>query len=137
MKRIIALVLVFVSLFAIAIPTMAVESEKVITPRYAYIDQTYACLSINSASGLSQSDANVYATYAGSIQINCRLQRYDGYSWSTVKSWTTTGGSVASLTEYWYVASGYTYRLSNTCYVYNTAGTLVETTSFYSNYVTY
>lgn len=137
MKRIIALFLAFACIFSAAVPAMAAESESTVSPRYTYITQMYAHLSINRSTGRSQSDAHGYAPSAGSVKVVCRLQQYTGSSWSTVKTWSSTSTSVASVSEPWYVAKGYTYRVFASCYVYNASGSLIETGSIYSNQVTY
>lgn len=59
--------------------------------------------------------------------ISCYLQRYNS-GWKTVQHWRkTTYGTTATLSCYWFVSSGYTYRALIYFYAYD--GELSESTS--------
>ena len=137
MKRLLSLVLVLTIVFVTACPVIAAESDPPISPRYTYISLLSASLSINDTTGISTSTASSRISGASSLKVVCKLQRYNGSSWTTVQTWTATGTSSASIAKSWAVYSGYTYRAYVTCSVYNSAGVLVESGNCYSNQVTY
>lgn len=136
MKRILCLILSLTLLMLAATPVLAVENENTVTPRYTYIGRIYSGLTINSL-GLSACNANGLAPTAASVKLTCKLQRYNGSSWTTVKTWTATGTDYASVSKNYAVYSGYTYRLSASFSVYNASGVLVESGTCYSNQVVY
>ncbi|MHB8063750.1 MAG: hypothetical protein ACYDG2_14135 [Ruminiclostridium sp.] len=69
--------------------------------------------SFEITSGKAIVDAETLAgSNASSVYVSANLQQYKNGSWSTVKSWSSTqNGSYVSLSQTWYVTSGYTYRL--------------------------
>ena len=67
-----------------------------------------------------------------SVRVDAYLQQYKDGSWMTIKSWTSTSaGTNSGLSETYYVAKGYSYRLVSTGNVYN-GGVSVENTTFIS-----
>ena len=66
------------------------------------------------------------------IDLAVELQRNNGWSWSTIKSWSASGTGVVSLDKEWYVSSGYTYRVYASAEVTAPDGTVVETVPKYS-----
>ena len=137
MKRVLCLILSVVLLLTITTPVLAAENENVVTPRYTHIAMIYSNLSINSATGLTACQADGYAPTASSVKLTCKLQQYNGSSWTTVKTWTATGTDIATLSKNYAVYSGYTYRLSASFSVYNASGVLVESGICNSNQVVY
>lgn len=77
--------------------------------------------------GVATCRSSCHATSGYTISIECKLQRYTGTSWSTVKTWTTSANRYASISQTWTVPSGYTYRVYSTFRIYNSSGTLLET----------
>lgn len=136
MKRILCLILSLTLLMLAATPVLAAENENTVTPRYTYIGRIYSGLTINSL-GLSACNANGYSPTAASVKLTCRLQRYNGSSWATVKTWTATGTDYAAVSKNYAVAKGYTYRLNASFSVYNASGTLLESGTCNSNQVVY
>lgn len=136
MKRIFCLVLAILLVTVSATPVLAAEGESVVMPRYSYIAQMNSTLQIGTL-GISACQANCYVENADRIVLIAKLQRYNGSTWTTVKTWTATGTDYASISKNYAVYSGYTYCLRATCNVYNAAGTLIEIGNCYSNRVTY
>ena len=64
------------------------------------------------------------------VSLNVCLQQYSGGQWTTIKSWSNYQyGTAVEMSESWYVASGYQYRLVSYGYVYS-GGELLESTSY-------
>lgn len=137
MKRLLCLILTLTLLMLVATPVLAAESEVAVTPRYTYIARIYSHLTISNTTGLSACQAHGYSPTASSVKLTCRLQRLNGSTWTTVKTWTTTGTDYVALDKNYAVAKGYTYRLSVSFSVYNTSGTLLESGIQYSDRVNY
>lgn len=128
MKRIFATILAFVMMAVTAVPAFAaVPGDTVVSPQYTYIQSNYANLTINESTGVATCTSSCYATSVYTVSIECKLQRYTGTSWSTVKTWTTSANRYANISQTWTVPSGYTYRVYSTYRIYNSSGTLLET----------
>ena len=69
-------------------------------------------------------------------KVKVELQRKDG-SWSTIKTWTTTGDSLARVSKSYSVSSGYQYRVKATHYALTSSGSIVESYVSYSSTATY
>lgn len=136
MKRIFCLILAILLLTASATPVLAAEGESVVMPRYSYIAKMYSGLQIGTL-GLSACRANCYVENADHIVLTAKLQRYNGSTWTTVKTWTATGTDNASISKNYAVYSGYTYRLRATCAVLDANEKVLESGTCYSNQVTY
>ena len=136
MKRILAMILVLAMLVSMLTLTVMAEGETTIMPRYSYIDVINSRLSISS-SGLASCNANSGFSGGASQKLICELQRYNGSTWTTVKTWTKTSTYSANIAKQYAVYSGYTYRLRTTCRVYNSSGTIVEIGVCDSNQVVY
>ena len=137
MKRVVCLILVLLLTMLSVVPAMAAVSEPSVSPQYTHISKMYAGLAIDETIGLTACQANCYAATGDSVKLTCSLQRYNGSSWATIKSWSTTGEHTASISKNYAVYSGYTYRLKATCSVYSSAGVLLESGIIYSNQVVY
>ena len=136
MKRFFCAILV-VFLFASAVMPVMAANEQSISPRYTYIQGLGSSLSIGKL-GLSSCGANCVAYGGDTIKLTMVLQRYNGSSWTTIKTWVEeTSTSGIALNKNYAVTKGYTYRVRATCSVYNASGTLVESGYIYSNQVVY
>ena len=137
MKRFCCAILAFAVIIACVIPAMGAVIEQPVSPKYTYIAKLSAALSINKNTGVASCGGSCSAPGGASIKLTCRLQRYNGSSWTTVNTWSTTATQATAINKYSAVASGYTYRVRITCSVYNSSGTLVESGTCYSNQVVY
>ena len=136
MKRILAMILALAMLASMLTLTVMADGETTIMPRYSYIDVINSSLSISKL-GIASCNANSGYSGGASQKLICELQRYNGSSWTTVKTWTKTATTSALISKTYAVYSGYTYRLRTTCQVYNSAGTILESGVCNSNQVVY
>ena len=122
-------VLVAVMLFMMAVGNVyaAVPEDESISPLYTYVKTNSAYIDINENTGIASCEASCYATNNYTVKIQCRLQQYTGSAWTTLKNWTASGTTYASLNKVWAVNSGYKYRVYATFRIYDSNGTLVET----------
>ena len=67
--------------------------------------------------------------------VKVELQRLEGSTWRTIKTWTDQGGSCATVCQNYAVLSNYDYRLKITHKAYDGNGNLIETITKYSNIV--
>lgn len=136
MKRLLTIIMLIAVVLSLLALSAGAESETVVMPRYSYIDVINSSLSI-SKYGMATCNANSGFNGGASQTLTCKLQRYDGSTWTTVKTWSTTVSSSARISKQYAVYSGYTYRLRTTCKVYNSAGTILEIGICDSNQVQY
>lgn len=130
MKRVMMLLLVVSLLWSFAIPAFAtVPNDTVVQPRYTYIKTHITNLTIDETTGIATSKASCYAVGGNTVEIECKLQRYNGSSWTTIKTWTASGTNYASVNKDWAVYSGYTYRVYAAYRIRSTAGNLLESTT--------
>lgn len=135
MKRIFVLGLVMMLLVSLATPCFAVEVLEVApSPRYTHIGKNSVYLTINESTGIAQCSSYCYTDYAYEVEVVCRLQKYAGGFYSTVKTWSSTGTRYASVYGEWAVYSGYTYMLYATFYVRDSNGNLLEVASSSDSY---
>lgn len=115
----------------------AMDQSYSITPFYKYISVVGASINISNT-GKAASSGYVY--YVGNYDstLTIELQRLNGTSWSTVKSWSKSfsGEDLHSMEEVYYVTSGYTYRVKATATVKN-GTTVLETATSTSSEVAY
>lgn len=128
MKRVCCALLALFMVTSLAAPVFADESETV-APRLATIATNTVTISIDNATGIASCDALCYAKADYTVKVVCKLQRWTGSTWTTLKTWTNTDNYIAYVSEKWAVYSGYTYRVYATFYVYDSSGTLLETVS--------
>lgn len=116
--------------------SLRVESE-VVTPFYDYVSIVGASISIGT---LGKAVASGFVFYTGNYDstLTIAIQRLNGNSWSTVKSWseTFTGRGQHSMEEEYYVTSGHTYRVLTTVAI-KSGSTVLETASTTSSQVSY
>lgn len=134
MKKICAFLMATILLVLTGIPVHAAIPDYPVSPQYNIIDTCDVDLIINRNSGIACCSASCYTTENYRVVIEYKLQRYMGSYWGTVKTWTSSGTSYASLEQTWAVSSGYTYRGYATCRVYDSAGNLLETGSVTKTY---
>ncbi len=67
--------------------------------------------------------------------IKAELQKYN-LGWKTIKSWSNTGGITAAISQSYYVTKG-KYRLKVTHYALNSNGTIIESSTTYSDSIVY
>ena len=132
MKRIFSVVMVLLLLSAFVIPASADGVENNISPRFTYISKVSTNVSINQNTGIATSTAISHADGVASMKLVCRLQQKKNGSWVTIKTWSDTGTQQAGVAQQRAVYSGYSYRTYVTCYVYNAAGSLLESATCYS-----
>lgn len=93
--------------------------EPDISIQWTLINRVSATLSINS-NGLA-SMASFISAYDGveSVRISAFLQREEGDSWVTVKSWSENyDGTLGYWQGIWYVTKGHNYRLLTYFYAF-------------------
>lgn len=85
-------------------------AEGGITPMYVNIRTTQATLSISGDTATCVGGVWAFSS-TGACSITVKLQKQDGGSWTTLKSWTDTGSGSASASGTYAVSAG-TYRVS-------------------------
>lgn len=115
-------------------PQEAVDLSE-ITPRYAYIRNANASLTITS--GLADGSATVSASSSSyDVELTVELQQ-NRSGWDTIKTWSDSGARYASTGGSWYVTSGYDYRVKASVSIKDSSGSIIEDTTFYSRTVSY
>ena len=116
------------SSFALAESSQQKKEGPTNPAKWNYISSVSVALNITSA-GKAEMDATMVAySSVNKCKIVSKLQRYTGGQWKDVKEWTYTSNKrTAYWSDYWYVTSGYTYRLLCNFYAYN-GSTLLEST---------
>ncbi len=110
--------------FAFASGDMALASPMQVM--FSHINLLSTGLSIN-ALGRCTCTALIDLTFeTDTVNIYMYLQKWDGSYWSTIEAWTGTGSESVSVCEYYYVASGYDYRVLASYYVHDAGGAMVE-----------
>lgn len=110
----------------------ASSEDHVVTPMWTYIDSFYNYFGI-SDSGKATVEVMLDSVDADEIRLEAKLQQYKNGSWTTIKTWTNSRDWVTCyISENWYVASGYSYRLVSTGKVYKN-GVMVEQTTYTSD----
>lgn len=112
----------------VVVTSAATPNGEMIQPRLSKLTSLNATLDIDASGRATCYSSARDSDRTDSVSLYMELQRSsNGSSWTTVKSWSTTGSSFVSLTQSWYVnTSGYSYRVVATASVYNSAGTFVE-----------
>lgn len=112
------------------------KNIDLIQPYFTNINVFYNDFNITNQ-GKAMLTSIVDARNVDRIRIEIYLQRYQNGRWNTVKSWETNqNGTLATLGENWYVASGYQYRMLSYAYVYKD-GIIVDSTMFSSTTIIY
>ncbi|WP_368294542.1 hypothetical protein [Dehalobacter sp. TBBPA1] len=146
MKKIICMGFILLMAIFSAVPAYAAIDENnistqgsgTISPLFTYILQLNVGLNIDSSGKAAcMGDVSLYSG-TNRVDLTVQLQKFNGSSWSAIKTWTSSGVGMPGTTilQNYYVVSG-TYRVSATAKVYNSSGTLLETVTAYSPTSTY
>lgn len=101
----------------------AAESEQTVDPRYTGISTFTAALILNSSGTAQCSSTSTLSRSTYTQTLTMRLQRSVNQSvWTTLQSWTASGGFTASTEGTRSITHGYYYRLYCTANVYNSDG---------------
>ena len=85
-------------------------------------------------SGRAECSASARIRTGNSGVLTMNLQRSsNGYAWTTIKSWNTSGSGKLSVEGSHYVTSGYTYRIEVSIQAKNASGQIIETETRYSS----
>ena len=87
------------------------------------------------SSGVLEVYGGTQVPYGYEAYVKVELQRKNGSSWTTIKTWTDQGGSYAMVRSYYAVMGEYDYRLKLTHKAYDSNGNLIETITKYSDIV--
>lgn len=119
--------------------TLSTAAATLIQPRYTGLYSLTVSLDIASG-GRSTPYGDVSLRSGYSADLTLELQRSsNGYSWSSVKEWSTSGSGagLVYLDKTYYVTSGYDYRAKCTVKVYDSSNKLVDNVTEYSATVSY
>ena len=112
----------------------AAESEQTVEPRYTGISTFTAALILNSSGTAQCSSTSTLSRSIYTQTLTMRLQRSVNQSvWTTLQSWSDTGGFNISLNGSRSITHGYYYRLYCTANVYNSDGSLYGSNTKFSN----
>ena len=135
-KRVIALITAVIMCFGMSTLTFAasLSEGETISPKNIAITATDNSLGWVSTGKLNcYGSTDVQSGYKAGVTVE--LQRYSS-GWSTIKTWSSTGGLTAIVDKDYYVSTGYSYRLKLTHRAYDSSGTtVIETIVKYSNVV--
>ncbi|MEZ7873055.1 MAG: hypothetical protein QMB53_04615 [Eubacteriales bacterium] len=130
--------LVALALTILMIGLVSAHADTV-QPMYTYIDRIICSLTITS--GTAYCGANITPSSSSySSFLSATLKRsIDGKTWSSVKTWSTTGIGLtgATIDELIAVSSGYQYKLFATGTIKDANGVVIETASKNSPIITY
>jgi len=99
------------------------------------ITKTYNNLQLGASGKLTcQGKTQVQSGYYAEVIVE--LQQYDD-EWHTIKTWDSTDSDYTAVKEYYYVPSGYSYRLKLTHRAYNGSWNMVESFVKYSDTIIY
>ena len=128
MKRILCLIVVLCLMILLVPAVFATQQNELsVTPRLVTIAACTADIAINEDTGIASCDAQCLAKDDYTVKVICRLQRWNGATWVTLRTWINTDTYLAYVSENWAVNRGYTYRVYATFCVYDANGTLLET----------
>lgn len=109
------------------LPAFALNSDD-IQPRLTRIDGMGAEIFLTTSDRADCYSFVELVNTTDKVTLTMELQRSsNGSSWTTIKSWSTTGSDFVSLDKSWYiVTSGYSHRVVATATAYNSAGVFME-----------
>lgn len=122
-KRIPITILSVVLIFSmLCFSASAASSNRAVEPRYTGISTFTTSLNISSGSAYCTS-SSMLSNSSYTQTLTMRLQRSVNQSvWTTLQSWTDTGGFVAAVEGSRSITHGYYYRLYCTANVYTSSG---------------
>lgn len=136
MKRIILQLLTIFMVLLLSIPCYAVGVEEpTVSPRYSHINNNSVSITIDEDTGIAQCEACCYTVGQYTVEVVCKLQKYTGAYWATLKTWYASGTRYAYASGERAVDSGYTYRVYVTFSVRDSAGNLLESDTSTQSYV--
>lgn len=100
-----------------------------VDPRYTNILDIQAILSINESTGIASCSGMVTARNVTPVKVNVYLQIQENGGWTTLKTWSSTGTTIATVAKGYAVFSGYTYRVNVVGFVYDANGNIIESAS--------
>lgn len=124
-KRIVALVLCGLMIFAGSIPSFAADVTTndpiVISPQMEAISYSFTDLSIDATGNATiKSKVKGFSGITNRVKISAKLQRYVNGSWVTLEMFTDEKDSwYMSLKDTYKVSKGYTYRVQANVYAYS------------------
>ncbi|BDF68692.1 hypothetical protein CE91St43_26640 [Oscillospiraceae bacterium] len=117
--------------------TGTLSTATAIEPRYTGLYSLTVSLDI-AAGGASTSYGYALLRSGYTADMTLTLQRSsNGYSWSSVKEWTSSGSGTISLDKTYYITSGYDYRAKCSLVVYDSSNSIVDNVTKYSATVSY
>lgn len=134
---VLSLVLILCSIFTIPgladAPNLDIPEDPV-EPEAPYVDLDFitASIDINSSGKASCYSYAITATSSYTVALTMSIQRYKNGTWSSIKSWSTSGTGYASLNKSYYVTAGYYYRTAAFVTVQTSGGSYVESAAIYS-----
>lgn len=135
MKRKMLQLCAFFCCILLSISTVQAEQSTDIQPRYNYLINYSACITVDTTSSTALCTAKIIATGSLNINAECKLQKLSNNDWVTVASWTETGCGILEIEREHKVSSGYRYRFTYTAKITN-GSTVLESVSK-SDYATY
>ena len=125
----------FAAVPAFAEPTENMPKElRDVVPFNIVITKTQSYLSILSGQTL-RCHAETSVASGNNAGLTMELQQNQNGKWQTIETWSNSGGAKTVLDENYTVSKGYSYQLKLTHRGFNSAWTLLETITKYSNTV--
>lgn len=116
MKRNKKVLLIVLAAVAVIAGSFTAFAKQTLQPRWSYFISIMGDMDVTD-SGKATVIADVIAnpTEVDEIEVICRLQRLEGSTWKTIKSWTKTSSESdpggVSLEKTYYIHKGYSYRV--------------------------
>lgn len=129
--RTLTIAILILALSCNSIFAVAVDIESDVQPEFPedYVHLASTSANINITSGVARVTSSGRSSVStDTVYISVKLQRMANYTWTTLKTWSTSGTGHCALTATWNVPAGYTYRNFTTITVYNSSGSFVEMT---------
>lgn len=112
-------------------------AASAVEPRLAGISNFYTNLTISNygVATCQASSKPTYLDYSATLSVSLQRSSTGTSSWTTAKTWEDTGTINVSVSEKYYVVSGYYYRLYCSVSVYDADGELIGYNTQISNVV--
>ena len=129
-SRILIPIFLVFSLLCNLIPSYALDLEPIEPPvipeDYVHLQSVSATISVSSGVARVSSSGRVSGG-SDTVYVTVKLQRMSNYTWTTLKTWSSSGVGHCLVSATWNVVPGYTYRNFTTVTVYTSSGSYVET----------
>lgn len=119
-----------------AAPQPPAGGTSEIIPMYTVITNAWVDL-IDNGGGLLTCDTNTGVQGGYIAGVIAELQRNEGGYWNTIETASGTNWNSVSVTDSWYVMSGYEYRIKSSHYAYDANWNVVDSDTKYSISVWY